>query len=827
VDGRDVVGMAQTSTSRTDGGQFQRDDLDGMTTRLFMRATGRGDAELRRRPVIGVLSSWSEMNPCNLGLRELAERVKEGVTAAGGTAYEMPTISIAEPYVRPTSLYLRNLMAMDVEEVIATAPIDGVVLLGGCDKTVPAQLMGAISAGKPAVMCVAGPRPVGRFRGEDVGIDDLWRLEQDHRAGRLDDDGWRELEGCLNPDIGTCNVMGTATTVAAMAEVLGFALPGSSLHPAVSPERGAVGVATGAAAVRITREGLTPTALVDRASVENAVVTIAALDGSTNALLHVLAIAGRAGVALDLSRAGELCAATPVVAGVKPVGEHSLAELQAAGGIPAVIATLGDRFDRSRRTVGGGTWNDHLPDDLTTGGVVRSADEPLSTASGLTVLGGSLAPGGALIKAHACDQRLLRHRGPAIVFDGVADMLRRIDDPDLGATADSVLILRGVGPRGGPGMPEVGKIPIPKPLLAQGVEELLRISDGRMSGTSVGAVVLHVSPESAVGGPLALVRDGDLVEIDVDERRLDLLVAEPELARRREAWRAPAPPTRGFARLHHDHVLQADRGCDFDFLVPPSDETWSHGFELALNVSLRFPDIGYADRPPLVAEQGYSRMESWWPFDRLVPTDAERGRFIASIRLAGLDLVLLNTFAGDMAAGDRGLATSPDRHDDFVTNLRATLDLARTLDCPIVHVLLGNRGGRVDDEVEAAVLRNLELAARIAGEFHRRIVIEVLNGADHPDYVLRDLDQGVRWVEDVRSRVGSDAIGLLFDAYHLTMLGEDLTDAWSRAHHVVTHVQVADVPGRGAPGTGTIDWPSFAAAMRGTGYAGIVAFEHR
>jgi dihydroxy-acid dehydratase len=819
--------MAQSSTSRTDGGQFQGEQLDGMTSRLFMRGAGRTDEELRRRPVIGVLTSWSEMNPCNLGLRDLAAQVKVGVAAAGGTAYEMPTISIAEPFVRPTSLYLRNLMAMDVEEVVATAPIDGVVLLGGCDKTVPAQLMGAISAGKPAVMCVAGPRPVGCFRGEDVGIDDLWRFEQDHRAGRLDDDGWRELERCLNPDIGTCNVMGTATTVAAMAEALGFALPGSTLHPAVSAERGEAGVAAGAAAVRVTAAGLAPADLLDRASIENAIVTIAAMDGSTNALLHMLAIAGRAGVDLDLDRIGELCATTPVIAGVKPVGEHSLAELQQAGGIPAVIATLGDRFDTTRPTVGGGTWADHLPSCVPTGGVLRARDEPLAPSSGLTVLRGSLAPGGAIIKAHACDERLLRHRGPAIVFDGVRDLHRRIDDPGLGATPDSVLVLRGVGPKGGPGMPEVGKIPIPKPLLAQGVEEVLRISDGRMSGTSIGAVVLHVAPESAEGGPLALVRDGDLVEIDVDEGRLDLLVPDAELDRRRATWCPPDPPARGFARLHHDHVLQADEGCDFDFLRSSVGEAWTRGLDLALNVSIRFPDVGFADRPALAAAAGFERIESWWPFDGLVPSDSERGRFVASIRAAGSRLVLLNTFAGDMAAGDRGLATLPDRHDDFVENLHAALGIAVALDCPNVHVMLGNREGRLDDEIDAAAIRNLELAARLAADAGRRVVVEVLNPLDNPDYVLQDLDRGIAWVEAVRARTESDAIGLLFDAYHVAMLGEDPSASWSRAHGVATHVQVADVPGRGAPGTGTIGWPAFGSALRSTGYAGIVSFEHR
>lgn len=819
--------MAQSTTSRTDGGQFRRSDLDGMTSRMFMRATGRSDEELRRRPVIGILTSWSEMNPCNLGLRDLAERVKEGVVAAGGTAYEMPTISIAEPYVRPTSLYLRNLMSMDVEEVISTAPIDGVVLLGGCDKTVPAQIMGAISAGKPAVMCVAGPRPVGCFRGEDVGIDDLWRFEQDHRAGRLDDEGWQELEGCLNPDIGTCNVMGTATTVAAMAEALGFSLPGSSLHPAVSAERGEAGRAAGAAAVAVTSEGLTPAAMLDRASIENAIVTIAAMDGSTNALLHMLAIAGRAGVDLTLARIGELCSGTPVIAGVKPVGEHSLAELQAAGGIPAVVASLGARFDRTRPTVGGGVWADHVPASVPTGGVLRTLDAPLAASSGLTVLHGSLAPGGAIIKAHACDPRLLRHRGPAIVFDGVGDLHRRIDDPALGATADSVLILRGVGPKGGPGMPEVGKIPIPKPLLAEGVEELLRISDGRMSGTSIGAVVLHVAPEAADGGPLALVHDGDLVEIDVDEGRLDLLVPPAELDRRRAEWRAPEPPERGYARLHHDQVLQADQGCDFEVLRPPTRRPWHHGLDLALNVSIRFPEVGFADRPALAAAEGFERMESWWPFDGLVPGDSERGRFVASVRAAGLELVLLNTFAGDMAVGDRGLASLPDRRDEFVENLHAALALAADLDAPIVHVMLGNAAGRGDDEVETATLDGLELAARAAGESGRTVVIEVLNGVDNPDYVLRDLDRGIRWVETVRERVGGDSIGLLFDAYHLTMLGEDLADAWSRARHVVAHVQVADVPGRGAPGTGTVDWPAFGDVLRAGDYRGIVSYEHR
>ena len=558
--------MAQSRTGRPTGDQFGGDDLDGMTSRLFLRATGRSDELIRRRPVIGVLNSWSELNPCNAGLRDLAEQVKQGVAEAGGVAYEMPTISISEPFVRPTSMYLRNLMSIDVEEVITTAPIDGVVLLGGCDKTIPAQLMGAISAGKPAISLAAGPRPLGCFRGATVSIDDLWRLEGEHRRGRLDDDAWRELEGCLNAGIGTCNVMGTATTVAAMAEALGMSLPGTALHPAASTDRLEAAVATGRAAVRITNDVLAPAAVVTAAALENAVRVIATLEGSTNAVIHLLAIAGRAGLPLDLHRIDELCSHTPILVNVRPVGERSLADLAAAGGIPATVAALGDLFDTAQVTVGGGTWADHLPARLVASEALAVAAAPDAPTSGLAALSGSLAPDGAIVKVHGAEPRLLRHRGTAIVFDGVDDLNARIDDPQLGATADSVLVLRGVGPLGGPGMPEVGRIPIPRPLLEHGVTDMLRISDGRMSGTATGAVVLHVAPESHAGGPLALVRDGDQIEIDVDARRIDLLVDADELARRRVAWRPPAVPRRGYARLHHQQVLQADQGCDFGFL---------------------------------------------------------------------------------------------------------------------------------------------------------------------------------------------------------------------------------------------------------------------
>lgn len=551
-----------------DGGAFGGSGLDSSILRMFMRGAGYSETMVTRRPVIGICNSWSELNPCNGGLRDLAEAVKRGVFAAGGFPLEFPTISLAEPFIRPSSLFLRNLMAMDVEEMILASPVDGVVLLGGCDKTIPAQLMGALSAGKPAIVLAAGPRAAGRWRDRVLTIDDLWQLADERRRGQLSDDDWRTIEERMNGSVGTCNVMGTATTMAVVSEVMGMSLPSTALLPATSAGRRDAAERTGARAVEMVQEGVSPSQCVTRNALENALRVVTAVGGSTNALIHLEAVAGRLCTRLGLDLVTKVASETPLIADVRPSGRYSLEDLSAAGGVPAIMRELGDLIDGSQLTASGMQWAEiiaTIPSESHP--VLRSRDEPKEPAGGIVALRGSLAPRGAVIKRSAADARLLQHRGPAVVFDDVDDLRRRIDAPELDVTPDSVLVLRGVGPVGGPGMPEVGAIPIPKRLLSAGIKDMLRISDARMSGTAVGAVVLHVSPEGAIGGPLGLVRDGDLIDLDVDAGRLDLLVDGPELTRRSAAVTKRPGPARGFELLHQMHVLQADEGCDFDFLA--------------------------------------------------------------------------------------------------------------------------------------------------------------------------------------------------------------------------------------------------------------------
>jgi dihydroxy-acid dehydratase len=563
--------VSQTTTERPTGAAFDEANTDGMILRMFMRGAGYSAGLVRRRPVIGIANSWSELNPCNGSLRELAGAVKRGVLAAGGWPLEFPTISLGEPFVRPTTLFLRNLMAMDVEEMISASPVDGVVLLGGCDKTIPAQLMGAVSAGKPAITLAAGPRPGARWGDRTLTIDDLWPMADERRRGALDDDAWGALEGCLNGGFGTCNVMGTATTMAIVAETLGMALPGSALLEASGAARRAAAEATGERAVALARAGLPPSALVTPTTLENAFRVVVAVGGSTNAVLHLEALAGRVGHRIGVKRLGELSSTTPLLADVRPFGTHLLADLQAAGGVPAVVRELTPVFATDALAGDGNPWSVAAAQaPMAASAALRPFTDPSATAGGLVPLSGTLAPDGAVIKRAGAEARLWRHRGRAIVFEGLNDLHARIDDPALRADADSVLVLRGVGPVGGPGMPEVGAIPIPAPLLREGVRDMVRISDGRMSGTARGAVVLHVAPEAAVGGPLALVADGDEIELDLERGRLDLLVDDAELARRRVLLPARTPPPRGFELLHELHVVQANEGCDFDFLRTPA-----------------------------------------------------------------------------------------------------------------------------------------------------------------------------------------------------------------------------------------------------------------
>ena len=555
--------MSQRDIARGRGELFADPGPDGLLHRAFLRGEGHSAADVRRRPVIGIASSWSELSPCNAGLRDVAAAVKRGIADAGGLGLEFPTISLSEPFLRPTSMLLRNLMSMDVEEMIGGSPIDGVILLAGCDKTVPAQLMGAISADVPAIMVTAGPRPVSCWKGSALTIDEVWPLIDERRLGRLGDDDWNALEGDLNVGVGTCNVLGTAVTMAAIAEVLGFALPGSALLPAGTPEHAANAEAAGRAIVDAVARDVRPSALVTRASLENAVRMLCALGGSTNAVIHLEALAGRAGVELGTDALGAWTASTPLLADVRPTGRHLLADLEAAGGVPAVVRELGELFHGQTPTALGGTWAETAAAAPGGSAALRSTADPLA-AQGLAVLTGTLAPGGAVTKL-ALGAPTGRRRGRAVVFEGVADLNARIDDENLDVDADSVLVLRGVGTLGAPGIPEVGHLPIPARLARAGVTDMVRVTDARMSGTATGTVILHVTPESAAGGPLAYVRDGDLIEVDVVAGTLDLLVDAAELAAREPVVARPAAP-RGYRRLYAEHVLQPDRGCDFDFL---------------------------------------------------------------------------------------------------------------------------------------------------------------------------------------------------------------------------------------------------------------------
>jgi len=553
---------SQSTSERFDGAG------PGMVLRTWLHAEGFGSSAASARPVIGICTGHSELNPCDAGQREVAEAVRRGVLLAGGLPLEFPTISIGENFVRPTSMLLRNLMAMDVEEMVARSPIDGVVLLGGCDKTLPAQLMGAASAGKPALVVPSGPRLESTFRGAPLVTDDFWTLAAQRSAGQLSDREWSCLETCLNVSVGTCNVLGTASTMATAAEALGMALPGAALIPAADGRRRQIAEETGRAAVAATRAGITPAQVMTAGAVDNALRVVFALAGSTNAVIHLEAIAGRLGHRLGIDHVARLAASTPVLAAVRPSGPRLLSELQDAGGVPALLKVLEPLLDTGVQHVLGRSLKETLAEvPGPTGDVIRPLDNPIRADGGLTALRGSLAPRGAVIKSSAADEGLWRHTGPAVVFEGPADLAARIHDPDLPVTPDSVLVLRGAGPRGGPGMPEAGGIPIPAMLFRDGVRDMVRISDARMSGTQAGTVVLHITPESAVGGPLGLVRDGDPISLDIAAGRLDLLVEEPELARRRAAW-TPPPPTarRGYEAMYVRHVLQADEGCDFDFL---------------------------------------------------------------------------------------------------------------------------------------------------------------------------------------------------------------------------------------------------------------------
>ena len=541
--------------------------------KAFIKAAGYTDDALER-PIVGITNTFSDFNPCHGNVPRLVEAVKRGVMLAGGLPMEFPTVSIHESFSNPTSMFLRNLMAMDTEEMIRAQPMDSVVLIGGCDKTVPAQLMAAASAEIPAIMLVTGPMLVGHYKGEILGAcTDCRRLWGQHRAGEISAAEIDEISGRLAPTTGTCMVMGTASTMACVSEALGMSLPYTASAPATHADRIRAAEASGKRAVALAAAGTRPRDIMTKDAFHNAIVALQALGGSTNALVHLTAVAGRCGIRIDLDEVDRLGQEVPVLADLKPSGSWYLEHFHWAGGVPRMLRELRDHLALDAVGVSGQPLSAaidaaiEVPDQT----IIRGRNNPISATGAMAVLYGNLAPRGAVIKQSAASQKLMQHTGRAVVFDSVEDLTNRVDDPDLDVTADDILVLRNGGPRGAPGMPEAGYLPIPRKLARQGVKDMVRISDARMSGTAFGTIVLHVSPEAAVGGPLGLVRDGDMIELSVERRALNLLVDEAELDRRRaEMPTRAAAPQRGYEYLYQKHCQQAHIGADFDFLRHPS-----------------------------------------------------------------------------------------------------------------------------------------------------------------------------------------------------------------------------------------------------------------
>lgn len=548
---------------------FKPDDVRAFGHRSRLKEMGYGDDDYRDKPVIAILNTWSELNTCHSHLRERAEHVKRGIWQAGGFPVEVPVMSLGEMLMKPSTMLYRNLLAMETEETLRCHPVDGAVLMGGCDKTVPALLMGAITADLPAIYMPAGPMLKARWRTETLGSgSDVWKYWAERCAGNLCQAEWKEIEDCIGRSAGTCMTMGTASTMASVTEGLGMMLPGASSVPAVLAEHVRLATATGRRIVEMVWEDLKPSDILSPAAFDNAIVTNMAIGGSTNAIVHLLAMAGRAGLQLDLNHFDEISRRTPVVGNIRPAGRFLMEDLYNAGGLSALLWRIHDLMDLDCLTVTGRSMGENIRDTAVyDDNVILPRDRALSNSGGTFVLWGNLAPNGCVIKPIAAEPRLLKHTGPAVVFENYNDMDARVNDERLDVTPDSVLVLKSGGPLGAPGFPEWGMLPIPNKLLKQGVRDMVRISDARMSGTSYGTCVLHVSPESHVGGPLALVRTGDLIELDVDARRLQLLVSDDELARRRSEWTPPPPKfDRGYGLLYSQHVTQAHEGCDFDFL---------------------------------------------------------------------------------------------------------------------------------------------------------------------------------------------------------------------------------------------------------------------
>lgn len=543
-------------------------DRDGFIHRSWMKNQGFPDHAFDGRPIIGICNTWSELTPCNSGLRILAEAVKRGVWEAGGFPVEFPVTSLGETQMKPTAMLFRNLLAMDVEECIRAYGIDGVVLLGGCDKTTPGQVMGAASVDLPAIVVSSGPMLNGKWRGRDIGSGtDVWKFSEAVRAGDMTLQDFMAAESGMSRSAGVCMTMGTASTMASLVEAMGLALPTNAALPAVDARRTALAHHTGRRIVEMVEEDLKPSDILTRAAFENAILANAAVGGSTNAVVHLLAIAGRVGVDLSLADF-ELGRDIPLLVNCMPSGQYLMEDFAYAGGMPAVLAQLREHLRPVRTALGGDISAYAEGAEIFNEDVIRPLSNPVKPAAGLRVLRGNLAPDGAIVKPSAATDALLEHEGPAYVFESIEAMKAQIDRDDLPVTPDTVLVLKGCGPKGYPGMPEVGNMPIPAKLVRQGVRDMVRVSDARMSGTAFGTVVLHVAPEAQAGGPLALVRTGDRIRLSASRGELTLLVEDAELATRRAAW-TPEPPhyTRGYAKLYVDHVLQADRGADLDFLI--------------------------------------------------------------------------------------------------------------------------------------------------------------------------------------------------------------------------------------------------------------------
>ena len=552
------------------------DDLRSFGHRSRTKQMGLHRDEFVGKPVIGIINTWNEMNTCHTHFPQRVQDVKRGVLSAGGFPVELPAMSLGEQLMKPTAMMYRNFLAMEVEELLRSYPIDGAVLMGGCDKTTPGVLLGTISMNLPCIYVPGGAMLRGHWRGETLGSGtDAWKYWDERRSGKLDTKSWFEIEDGIARSPGTCMTMGTAATMMSMADALGMSLPGASSIPAVDSNHNRMASLSGRRAVDLVWQDIKPTDILTEQAFENAIKVQMAIGGSTNAIIHLTALARRAGVPLDLEIFDRISQGIPLLANIKPSGKYVMEDFYYAGGLTALMKRLEESLNLETVTINGKTLHDNLEGaEVFNEDVIRPLENPVSTAGGTAVLQGSLAPDGAVIKPTAAEKRLWKHRGSAVVFKDIRDLKARVDSEDLKVTADSVLVLQNAGPVGGPGMPEWGQLPIPKKLLNQGVRDVIRISDARMSGTSYGACVLHVSPEAALGGPLGLVKDGDEIELDVEKRRLDLLVSQSELDTRRRRWEPPeSKASRGYAKLYADHVTQAHEGCDFDFLQGTPGET--------------------------------------------------------------------------------------------------------------------------------------------------------------------------------------------------------------------------------------------------------------